>query len=226
MTIFLFSGLLFFLNIYLCICYEFSYSHYNSFINHNTYNKQLDELINSKNYVQILTSKHHSLIKENLIKLKCLNEHVNYASISYKDLIFKNYNENCDFLYINDFLVDNRNKMHEKEKEFILEYNEIPKLILNVEHTDQVVFKYDDFLNKIKTHHFKEIDSHILMNYIYDMINYYKYDEHLYHIKWYNYIDERFGFEDIEDLIFKIHLMLKINKKCSMNTIEKLIYAH
>ena len=34
------------------------------------------------------------------------------------------------------------------------------------------------------------------------------------------YVFERFGFEYIQDLIFKIHLVLKLNTKCSMNNIE------
>ena len=206
--------------------YEFSYSSNNFLLNHHFYFQNYNRLIYCPEKISLFSSYEHSLIKENLLKLKCHDKNLKYQSITYDDFIFEKYNKRYDILYINDFLINYGRIIHEKEKEYLLEYNEYPKLILNIEESVNLVIKDNYFLDKLNKINFEVPSKKIMNQFIYYLIEYYNYDNHLHSICWSKYNLEKYSFENLENLIFKIHLAYQYNKNIDQDYLENLIINH
>lgn len=205
-----------------CKSYEFSYSPINPIIYDTSVKDTFDTILSNPKSVILFSSMHHTPFKENLLSLKCIHYGLSYQKITYQDFIFNNFNKKQNVIYIEDFLIDNGQLIHEKEYEYLLEYNEKPKLILNIE-TENLVVKNDFYIKQIHSVELPKIVKRVYRNYIEDIIEYYDYDKRINHVSWSKYDMEHLSFHDIEDLVFKIHVALQLRNDVDNNYIDKLI---
>ena len=194
---------------------------------HHQYKKCFEHLIESENKILLFTSiddSHHH--KNDLLDIYCNYENINFESIKFDEFINDHYNEKSDIIYINDFLTYTGRIMLNEEKEIILNYNKSPKLILNVEDSDNLILLDHHFLNNFNDVLFPNMNKYILNTYIYDLIEHYHFNDIIHTINWSSYNINQLSLKEIENLIYKIHLSYQLKKDIDKDYIKKLIYVH
>lgn len=219
--------------IFILILFLFDFIHCFHFLGksliqqNNQYKKCFKHLVESENKILLFQSfndSHH--YKNELFNIYCENKNLNIESIQYDNFINNNYNENSNIIYINDFLTHYGRNMLNEEKELFLTYNKSPKLILNIESSNDLILIDNHFINKFNTILFPDMNKYILNDYIYNFIEYYHFNELIHSIQWSSYDLCKLSLKEIDELIYKIHLSYQLKKNINKDYIKKLISIH
>ena len=208
----MFKFFIFILLIELVNSFEFSYSKFNNLLNDKKVKNVLNDLIEDDNKIKLINNPDQKWC-ENCIKSHLYNENINFDFITYNDFFNDNYNNNKDIIFVHDFMINYGRTLTINEKNKIYEYKKMPKIILNINNYDNLVLKDDNFIRKYKMFYFPNICKIQIHNYIYNLIDYYKYNDNLSLINWKKFDIDKLSFEKIEDLIFDIHLLMITDNK-------------
>ena len=191
--------------------FEFSKSKYNSVILHKEINNHLNEIINNDNKIKLFNSPNQDWALD-CLKFRCIKENIYYNIISYENFYNNNYCPDNKLTIIDDFMINYGRTLTINEKENILNYNKNSNLIFYINDYNNLVLKDNQFMKNFKMFNFPYIQKTLLNNYIFDLIDYYNYDNRLQLINWKKYKIEKLNFGKLEDLIYKLHLFLVFNR--------------
>lgn len=194
-----------------CQCFEFSKSKSNTILHCNDINDNLNEIIKSDSKIKLFNNPNQDWALD-CLKFKCINENIHIDTISYDNFYNDNYNRNDKLILVSDFMVNYGRTLTINEKEKILNYNKNPNIIFHINDYNNLVLKDDEFIKNYKMYNFPYIKKTLLNNYVFNLIDYYNYDNKLQLINWKKYKIESLNFRKLEDLIYKLHLLLVSNK--------------
>lgn len=207
---------LFFLTlINLINCYEFTNSKFNSIIYNKHITNKIDEIIYDDNKIKFLNNPNQNLCLD-CFKNYCLNEKINYSIMNYSNLIsdINNINiNNKEIILVEDFMINYGRILTLKEIEALNNYNKYSNIIFHVNDYNNLVLKNDEFIKKYKMYNFPYISKYCINNFIYNLIEYYRYDNYLQLINWNKYNIEKLDFYKIEDLLYKLHMFIIFNRE-------------
>jgi hypothetical protein len=130
--------------------------------------------------------------------------------ISFKELSFNEYITNKPILfcrdtifYINDYLINDGRILNEQEKLTILKKN-YNYVFLQSNDIDTIPLKDVHFNKKFRMLDFPIILKKDLINYIYELIDHFQYNENLYLVDWDSFEIDKLNFTDINMLLNKI----------------------
>ena len=201
--------------------FEFSKSNRNTILHYKDINDNLNEIIENNEKIKLFNNPNQDWAID-CLKIKCSNENIYFDIISYNDFYNQEYNKNNQLILINDFMINYGRTLTINEKEKILNYNESPNLIFHINDYNNLVLKDNEFIKNYEMYNFPYIEKSLINNYIFNLIDYYNYHSDLQIINWKKYKIEKLNFRKLEDLIFKLHLLL-VSNKGDLNYLEALI---
>lgn len=201
--------------------FEFSRSKSNTILHCNDINDNLNEIIKNNDKIKLFNNPNQDWALD-CLKIKCMNENVYMDTISYNNFYNGNYNKNNQLILVSDFMVNYGRTLTINEKEKILSYNKNPNIIFHINDYNNLVLKDDEFIKNYKMYNFPYIQKPLLNNYVFNLIDYYNYDNNLQLINWKKYRIESLNFRKLEDLIYKLHLLL-VSNKGDLNYLEIII---
>lgn len=190
--------------------FEFSNSKNNLLLNKIEIKNTLTDLINDIDNIKIINNPNQKFCKD-CFEIYCYQNDLKYEIVSYNNFLNNIYNQENNFIYVQDFMINYGRTLMNKEKEIILNYNKRQKVILNIDDYENIVLKDDSFIKKIKIYNFPKICKRDIFSYIFELIEYYDYNQNLQLINWKKYSIDKLSLEEIEDLIFNIHLIVLSN---------------
>jgi len=200
---------------------EFSKSNRNTILHYKDINDNLNKIIKNNEKIKLFNNPNQDLAID-CLKIKCSNENIYFDIISYNDFYNQEYNKNNQLILINDFMINYGRTLTINEKEKILNYDESPNLIFHINDYNNLVLKDDEFIKNYEMYNFPYIEKSLINNYIFNLIDYYNYHSDLQIINWKKYKIEKLSFRKLEDLIFKLHLLL-VSNKGDLNYLEVII---
>ena len=195
--------------------FEFSNSKNNLLINKIEIKNTLIDLINDIDNIKIINNPGQKFCKD-CFEIYCYQNNLEYEIISYNNFYNNIFNHQKKFIFVEDFMINYGRTLMNKEKEVILNYNQKQKVIFNIDDYENIVLKDDSFIKKLKIYNFPKICKRDIFNYIFNLIEYYNYNQNLQLINWTKFNIDKLSLKEIEDLIFNIHLIVLSNK----NSIE------
>lgn len=213
--------LFFLLLIQLSNSFDFSNSKLNILIQEKEIKNSLKNLVENKEKIKLLNNPNQDWFLD-CINIYCNNEDINLNIINYDNFIRNNYESNFDIILIKDFLIDYGRIIKNEEKEIIENYNHYSNIIMHINDYDNIILKDKNFIDHYNLYNFPYISKRNINNYIYNSIDYNKYHNNLQLINWKKYDIEKLNFEKIEDLLYKLHLLI-ISKKYNLGYIEYVI---
>ena len=215
-------NILIILIIKLVYCYEFSFSKFNNFGKNFIINDKLNNIFKNNNKIIIESSYGDNNWRNNYINLYFKRYNKKLLNLNYNNFINNEYDLNNDIIYINDFLINDGRILLNNEKEKILNYDN--NIILGCEELNKIPYKDPNFLKNFEKIQLDKIEKREIMNYIYTLVNYYKYDDILMLINWNKFDIELLDFEICEENLYLLNLYLKNNKDLNENEINNLIH--
>lgn len=188
-------------------------THNIKFLKENRITKEISELMYLHYNEAIILNGDKTLLKRDYCKLLCDMNNFNFIEYDFKEFMDKTpYNQyDKTMFYINDFLIDHGRIINFEDETKLLN---IPKtsnlLILQTDNLEKIPVKDINLIRKFKILEFPKIDKKEIINYIYNIINYYNYSEDLYMINWNKYKNlEDLNLEKLNILLFEIDTMIK-----------------
>ena len=204
-----------FLNIFLNVnCLSSTYfSHNIKFLKDNVISKELTNLIHLQYNEAVILNGDKTLLKRDYCKLLCDMNNFNFIEYEFRQFIDSQpyiYNDKTMF-YVNDFLIDNGRVITNEDQEKLLN---IPKtnnlLILQSDNLETIPIKDINLIRKFKILQFPKVEKKEIINYIYEMIEYYNYSDNLYMINWNKCKGiENLNLEKLNILLYEIDTMIK-----------------
>lgn len=195
--------------------FEFSNSKNNLLLNKIEIKNTLIDLIDDTDNIKIINNPGQKFCKD-CFEIYCYQNNLEYEIISYNNFYNNIFNHQKKFIFVEDFMINYGRTLTNKEKEVILNYNQKQKVIFNIDDYENIVLKDDSFIKKLKIYNFPKICKRDIFNYIFNLIEYYDYNQNLQLINWNKFNIDKLSLKEIEDLIFNIHLIVLSNK----NSIE------
>ena len=195
--------------------FEFSNSKNNLLLNKIEIKNTLIDLIDDTDNIKIINNPGQKFCKD-CFEIYCYQNNLEYEIISYNNFYNNIFNHQKKFIFVEDFMINYGRTLTNKEKEVILNYNQKQKVIFNIDDYENIVLKDDSFIKKLKIYNFPKICKRDIFNYIFNLIEYYDYNQNLQLINWNKFNIDKLSLKEIEDLIFNIHLIILSNK----NSIE------
>ena len=188
-------------------------THNIKFLKENRITKEISELMYLHYNEAIILNGDKTLLKRDYCKLLCDMNNFNFIEYDFKEFMDKTpYNQyDKTMFYINDFLIDHGRIINFEDETKLLN---IPKtsnlLILQTDNLEKIPVKDINLIRKFKILEFPKIDKKEIINYIYNIINYYNYSEDLYIINWNKHKNlEDLNLEKLNILLFEIDTMIK-----------------
>lgn len=194
------------------ISFEFSYSKANTLIYEKDIRENLENIFNDKEKINIINNPNKKWF-EDCFEIYCYNNNLKYDIISYKDLYNNRFSNQRDIIFVNDFLVDYGRIIKEYEKKKLFNYKENPKILLNINNYEDIILKDNKFIDNFKMHKFPLINKRHINNFIFNLIDYYDYDNDLHLFDWKKLNLENLTFRDIENLVYSMHRDILKEKK-------------
>lgn len=205
-----------YLNLCLYIClYIYLFSNakllpkFNYFIKKkNTYN-QLINLINDNEERPIILNGNKTLFKKDFIKIFSEVNNLTFREYTFNrfilDLPHKKYRGNV--IYISDFFLENGRVLNSYEEVVLSNIVQTKNLIiLETENIENMLNKYK-IIKLMKKIDFPTINKKDIQDYIYDTIEFYKYNEELYLLNWLYYDIDKLDIEHINILLFQLNMI-------------------
>lgn len=197
------------------LTYVYSYTHTKlsssvvpSIIKKKDIYRDLSLIIQDKKYDTYIINDsifNNQCLKKDVTKLVFEDNLINFKEISFNEyitikpnLFFKD-----TIFYINDYLINDGRILNEEERLTILNKNS-NYVFLQVNDIDLISIKDVNFNKKFRMLDFPVISKKDLINYIYELINHFQYNENLYLVDWESFEIDKLNFTDIHMLLNKI----------------------
>lgn len=191
--------------------FEFSNSKLNTIIYNKDVKCTINEIIDNNNKINLLNNPNQNWCLD-CLKSYFSNENIDYDVINYSNFI-NNNKQKSEFIIVPDFMINYGRIITLTEIEKINKYNYYSNIIFHINDYENLVLKDDSFIKKYKMYNFPYISKYHINNYIYNLIDYYKYDNYLQLINWNKYNIEKLDFSKIEDLLYKLHMHIIFDRK-------------
>ena len=144
-------------------------------------------------------------MKKDVAKLIFEDNLINFKELSFNEFMIKKPNLFCrnTAFYINDYLINDGRILNDEEKLHILKKNS-NYILLQVNDMDIIPIKDNHFNKKIRMLDFPVLSRKDVINYIYELIEHFHYNEHLYLVDWDSFDIDKLNFSDIHVLLDKI----------------------
>ena len=144
-------------------------------------------------------------MKKDVTKLVFEDNLINFKEFSFNEYITKKPSLFCrdTIFYINDYLINDGRILNEEERLTILKKNS-NYVFLQANDIDTIPLKDVHFNKKFRMLDFPIILRKDLINYIYELIDYFHYNENLYLVDWESFEINKLNFTDINVLLNKI----------------------
>jgi hypothetical protein len=144
-------------------------------------------------------------MKKDVTKLVFEDNLISFKEMSFNEYITKKPSLFCrdTIFYINDYLINDGRILNEEERLTILKKNS-NYIFLQVNDIDIIPIKDVHFNKKFRMLDFPIILRKDLINYIYELIDYFHYNENLYLVDWESFEIDKLNFTDIHVLLDKI----------------------
>jgi hypothetical protein len=161
-------------------------------------------------------------IKKDFTKLIFEDNLISFKELTFNEFMIKKphlFSRNTAF-YINDYLIKDGRILNEEEKLSIQKKNS-NYVLLQVNDMDIIPIKDNHFNKKIRILNFPVISKKDVVNYIYELIEYFHYNEYLYLVDWNSFDIDKLNFSDIHILLDKIEkYYFKYNTINTVNTVN------
>ena len=204
--------LFFFILINLVNSFEFTNSKFNSIIYSKNVINTINEIKDSNNKINFLNNPNQNWCLD-CIKNYFSNENIDYTVLNYSKLINNINQQKSKYIIVPDFMINYGRVLTLSEIEDLKNYNKYSSIIFHLNDYENLVLKNDNFMKKQKIYNFPYIKKYDINNFIYNLVEYYKYDTYLQLINWKKYDIEKLDFYKIEDLLYKLNMYIIFNKQ-------------
>lgn len=206
----MFFILISFINI--VIGFEFSKSKYNTILHNKKVNNFMNNLIEDKNKIKIINNLDQDFCID-CIEYYLLNNNFKYDQLIFDNFLYEKFNNKKDYIIVEDFMINYGRTLYDDEKYIMNNYDKNPKIILHVNDYDNIVLKDEQFIKKYEIYNFPYINKNEVLNYIYDLVDFYKYNNKILLINWKKYNIEKLNFQKLENLMYKMHTCINNEKQ-------------
>jgi len=178
----------------------------------------------------ILNSDKHSQ-KKDFCKIVCAENNIRFKEYTFDDFITESPHNNLKntFIYVNDFLIKNGRILNHYEENKLKYLHSTTNLVaLNTENISNIPFKDLNIIHLFPIIQYTPFQKKDIVNYMYNIISFNKYNDKLYLINWKNYDIDSLDFKQIDNLLLDISN--KLNKgydllyiQCDINNMIKLL---
>ena len=204
--------LFFFILINLVNSFEFTNSKFNSIIYSKNVINTINEIKDSNNKINFLNNPNQNWCLD-CIKNYFSNENIDYTVLNYSKLINNINQQKSKYIIVPDFMINYGRVLTLSDIEDLQNYNKYSSIIFHLNDYENLVLKNDNFMKKQKIYNFPYIKKYDINNFIYNLVEYYKYDTYLQLINWKKYDIEKLDFYKIEDLLYKLNMYIIFNKQ-------------
>jgi hypothetical protein len=208
----LFKVLFLLLNLNLTIGYKKIIN--GSFLKKYTIYSELNNLFNKKDNSPLILNGEKNKLKRDFCKYMSILNNYEFKEYNFNDFILNAPYLNFDkkFLYVNDFLIGNGRIFNHYEEEKILHLPQTNNIIiLQSDNIESIPFKDQNIVKRYKLLQFPKINKKDIIHYIYDVIEYYNYNNNMYILNWIEYNLENIDLEYLNMLLFEIDNMFQNN---------------
>lgn len=205
-------ALYFAFQIFLTYVYSYTYTKSSnivpSIIKKKDIYRDLSLIIQDKKYDTYIINDsifNNQCMKKDITKLVFEDNLISFKELSFNEYITNNPSLFCrdTIFYINDYLINYGRILNEQEKLTILNKNS-NYVFLQSNDIDTIPLKDVHFNKKFRMLDFPIISKKDLINYIYELIDHFQYNENLYLVDWELFEIDKLNFTDINVLLNKI----------------------
>lgn len=196
--------------------FEFSNSKLNPIIYNKDVKSTINEIIDDNNKINFLNNPNQNWCID-CFKNYFSNENIDFTVMNYSKFINNIDKEVSKYIIVPDFMINYGRVLTLSEIEYLNKYNKYSNIIFHLNDYENLVIKNNEFIKKYKMYNFPYITKYNINNFIYNLVDYYKYDDYLQLINWNKYDIEKLDFYKLEDLLYKLHIHIIFNKKNKHN---------
>jgi len=208
-----FNILFLILTTFICIeCSQMSLPKYTKFLSNRKINNDIQTIFNSEIKYPFILDGHITPYKNDFMNIMAHRNNYEFMNCNFNDFILKApfLETKGSVIYVNDFMIGNGRFINEDEKIVI---NNIPLssniIVFESTYIKAIPHKDHRFIEKFNIIDFPMVRKRDVIQYIYDIVKYYSYNDLIYIINWKEYNVENLGCEKINILIYEINLMIK-----------------
>ncbi len=195
--------------------------HNGSFLKKYNIYQEINSLFKNKNNYPMILNGEKNKIKRDFCKYMCVLNNYEFKEYNFDNFILKSpyLSEENTLLYVNDFLIGNGRIFNHYEEEKILHLPQTNNIIiLQSDNIESIPFKDHNIVKRYKLLEFPKLVKKDIINYIYDIIDLYNYDNNMYILNWSEYNLENIELEYLNMLLFEVDNMFSNN--IDFNTIH------
>jgi hypothetical protein len=182
-----------------------------SFLKNKSIYSELNKRLSVEIKEPIILNSSKTTQKQEFCNFICTLNNLHFREYTFDDFMqeLPHNNFKRSLIYVNDFLVGNGRILNSYEEEILKYLRSTSNLIvLNSENIDTIPFKDINIIRKFPIIQYPVLTKKDIVQYLYVITNFNKYNDKLYLINWKNYDVETLNFENLNILLYEINNLL------------------